>query len=1100
MTRVVAVLTFALIAVGCLASNAPPTPPRRTNMALTITQATIPNGLRVVLVRDPRASEVQVTMRYDVGGADDGEHPGMAHLVEHLMFQQVLGSQTLFAHLQEAATWFNAFTTWDATTYAARASADRLDRLLSIEAVRLGFRCGSITESAFTREREVVVNEIRQRAVDAEVIEGIHRALYPVGHPYHQRISGDVTSVGAITMQQACGFADAHYAPDNAVLVVSGDLTPAQLSAALGKFLGKVAKRHGVAAVRRPALATDPQHVTARVPIDDDALVLAWPLPEDPKLRTVMRALLPAVQGAINGDIEGTIAPIELGDARNPMIGFYLSPDDDESTGSVLTAARKAIEQVPVQLQTRGFVDLDKLVFDSIRQTAIYEQYSSLEGGSDRDARLASWVLAGIDPNQAIAAEFASLRDLDRESAARIVETLLAFDRAHVVTLAPADARKRGVDRTPRPAIHDRGQQRDVADPAEAHHVVSNGSVPGAFASMRVRTLANGLKIVLLPLTSVPIVDIRLVFRSGTADELPTKTGVAVVAAHGLDWDLRYLNDWLAFVAAGGNNLVDVDTDHTAFVARGVDMHVDYLLTGLRRWIRDGTYRGREAGYVAAVRNEAKNQRRGDEVELSEQWRTAVYGAGHPYGRSLSLATTSNLAEQDIAEFRAAHYTPDNATLVIAGRFDAALAERWIDHLFADWTGHVGVRSELRARPHPVALAKPEDLTQLHVRIALPASARDRAQMLVAAAMLENVTSDVRHQLGASYGVDASLVESRLATHYSIAGMIDPAMAANAMQLIRDRLRALRSDPDAAARAFVAARRRVLTQLRAVGGTAARLASRAELDATLGRSPMSDGDTATAVAALTIDAMTNALADLDLDRAAVLMRGPDADIKAAFSVIGRTPTVLATSAATDSAVATGAPDAERRRASDDDDPDDRAEDSIAATDPHTRVAVTVGVGYGIATFTQRNHRLKMSGPTGIAGFGELGYRYLANATVGLHVGIADLSASYTLDEGTTMFPVSVVPVDLAAFIRASGYDRIWGALVVGAHFDRITSIDTNGVVEGERWQTGIGVALEAGVDVVKRGTHRLGATIKAGGVMASDSGYGGLTIGIAYRR
>jgi zinc protease len=129
-------------------------------MALSISTQTVPNHLRLVLVRDPHATEVQVTMRYGVGAVDDPpEHPGMAHLVEHLMFQQTLGSQSLFAHLEAIATSWNAYTTYDATTYVARAQPAHLERLLSIEAVRLGFRCTSITDSIFSREREVVLQE-----------------------------------------------------------------------------------------------------------------------------------------------------------------------------------------------------------------------------------------------------------------------------------------------------------------------------------------------------------------------------------------------------------------------------------------------------------------------------------------------------------------------------------------------------------------------------------------------------------------------------------------------------------------------------------------------------------------------------------------------------------------------------------------------------------------------------------------------------------------------------------------------------------------------------------------------------------------------------
>src|SRR5690606_17743278 len=113
--KVVLGVVLAAAVAACAGTLPPPAPPRQTNMALKITSTTLPNGLRVVLVTDPSASDVQVTMRYDVGAADDPPgQAGMAHLVEHLMFQQVLGGQSLFAKLEGVASYFNATTTRDA--------------------------------------------------------------------------------------------------------------------------------------------------------------------------------------------------------------------------------------------------------------------------------------------------------------------------------------------------------------------------------------------------------------------------------------------------------------------------------------------------------------------------------------------------------------------------------------------------------------------------------------------------------------------------------------------------------------------------------------------------------------------------------------------------------------------------------------------------------------------------------------------------------------------------------------------------------------------------------------------------------------------------
>ncbi len=108
---------IVVLLAACTVARFPPAaPPRTTSLGLTIKTTTLANGQRVVLVDDPHAIDVQVTVRYQVGAVDDGPHPGMAHFVEHLMFQQVVDGQPLFTHFEDSASTFNAFTSYDATT------------------------------------------------------------------------------------------------------------------------------------------------------------------------------------------------------------------------------------------------------------------------------------------------------------------------------------------------------------------------------------------------------------------------------------------------------------------------------------------------------------------------------------------------------------------------------------------------------------------------------------------------------------------------------------------------------------------------------------------------------------------------------------------------------------------------------------------------------------------------------------------------------------------------------------------------------------------------------------------------------------------------
>ncbi len=1053
-------------------------------MGLSISSLALKNGLRVVLVRDSRAGEVQVTMRYQVGANDDpvGQE-GVAHLVEHLMYQQVLGGQSLFAKLQTFATYFNGFTSWDATTYVERAKATHLDEMLSIEAVRVGFRCTSVTDAVFVRERAVVANEITLRQQGSDLLDAIQSGLYPEGHPYRHRVGGTPASVAAITRDQACAFADAHYAPENAVLVVSGDVAPKTLEGALGKFIAKVAKRDGADPVPVPIVAPSGEAVRLPGPVDDERLIVAWPLPHDLAQRAKVMAIAPLLAGAIEGEIHGTAQLYEFGDGRAPMLGVSVTLGDDETIEQAMKGVKEAVGALPMIFRNLGRADLGEAAFDRLRQRAMYNAYANLDDTQKRDTDLASYVLAGMEPSEAVGEAFAGLREMNRNDAAQIADEVLRFDHASIVVLRPRTDKKAGHEDKLTAAIHDMGQHRDPPDPAEASKPAPGDPPVATIPTMTTRVLPNGLKIVLLPVTSVPTVDIRLVFGAGTADELPNKRGAAIVAGHALTWDSRYFNDYLLFAAAGGSDNVNVGNDTTVFTAQGLDMHIDVLLAGLRRWVRDGRYRKGDATVRDALRVAGTSE--DDNGALSDAWMGAVYGEQHPYARGGSARhASSDLSLEDAKAFRRAHFTPDNATLVISGRFDGPLADRWIDFLFADWKGQAAARGSTRSAPSTASLARDADTTQVGVAVAIPANHGSRGQQLVAAAMLDEIAEDIRHQLGASYVLGASLGEDRLATNYYIAGTVDTGRTREAMELVRTRLERLAREPGTAASAFVAARTRVIAQLSASEGTAGQIATRVETDVRLGRAPLSDLATAGEVHALTIESMSSTLGDLDLSHATIQLVGPAEEVDAAFAALGRTARHIPRppQAKKVAKVEEHGTETERISLSD-------LVEPLTGQPPSTRLRLTA-VPFALAAGKVLGH--------GVSGYafavgGEL--RLDRTTSIGLLGSLAFLDGMHDSDSLVpTPVPISVMPISISATVGSAAYDRIWGRFSVGFHANHYSDAS-----EPSIWEYGIGVGLQGGVDILKLGPHRAGLVAAFETDLFTVTSTTQISLGLAYR-
>lgn len=208
-----------------------------------VSSFTLPNGLVGVVIEDHRAPVVTSMVWYKVGAADDpAGQSGLAHFLEHMMFKATdkLAEGEFSAIVAANGGEENAFTTNDYTAYYQRISADRLDLVLGMEADRMvNLDPG---EAGARSERDVVLEERRMR-IDSTP-EGPFRerrdAMLFLNSPYGRPTIGWKQEIEQITLDSAMAFYRAHYAPNNAVLVVAGDVTPAEVAALAEKNFGAI--------------------------------------------------------------------------------------------------------------------------------------------------------------------------------------------------------------------------------------------------------------------------------------------------------------------------------------------------------------------------------------------------------------------------------------------------------------------------------------------------------------------------------------------------------------------------------------------------------------------------------------------------------------------------------------------------------------------------------------------------------------------------------------------------------------------------------------------------------------------------------------------
>lgn len=204
---------------------------------------TLENGLEVVLIENHRAPVVTQMMFYKVGAADEVPGAsGLAHLVEHLMFK---GTETRpeggFSKIvARNGGNDNAFTGWDMTGYFQNIARDRLGLVMEMEADRM--RNLRLSVADVQTERDVVLEERRSRVETrpaAQLNEQMRAALF-MQHPYGRPITGWRHELETLTLEQVMAFYRRYYTPNNAVLVVAGDITLEELKPLVAASYGRI--------------------------------------------------------------------------------------------------------------------------------------------------------------------------------------------------------------------------------------------------------------------------------------------------------------------------------------------------------------------------------------------------------------------------------------------------------------------------------------------------------------------------------------------------------------------------------------------------------------------------------------------------------------------------------------------------------------------------------------------------------------------------------------------------------------------------------------------------------------------------------------------
>ncbi|MEQ9144062.1 MAG: pitrilysin family protein [Parvibaculaceae bacterium] len=246
------ILTAAALVIAGCSEEAPETARLSTEPVVHGDQPGAPatfelsNGMQVVVLPDRRAPVVTHMVWYRVGAADEPEGmSGIAHFLEHLMFKGTknLEPGELSRVVARNGGQDNAFTSSDYTAYYQRVAIDRLPIVMEMEADRMANLV--LSDAEVLPERDVVLEERRMRIENRPrslLSEKMNKALFPV-HPYGTPVIGWADEIAALSTENALAYYDRFYTPNNAILIVAGDISAEELRPLAEKYYGPLERR-----------------------------------------------------------------------------------------------------------------------------------------------------------------------------------------------------------------------------------------------------------------------------------------------------------------------------------------------------------------------------------------------------------------------------------------------------------------------------------------------------------------------------------------------------------------------------------------------------------------------------------------------------------------------------------------------------------------------------------------------------------------------------------------------------------------------------------------------------------------------------------------
>ncbi|MGA7954269.1 MAG: pitrilysin family protein [Gloeobacterales cyanobacterium] len=791
---VVAVLLAATLSVG---PHMTPTVQAQTSeltQAKLVQEAVLDNGLRVLIKPVRTAPAVSVQTWYRVGSRNEKKgETGLAHQLEHLMFK---GTKTRpvqfgqFFNLLGAEA--NAFTSFDMTAYYETTGADKLDALLQLEADRMVNTLAGPEQLA--SEKTVVLSELDGYRNNPKSIlsDKIQEAAFTT-HPYKHVPIGDRDDVVKFTPQMAQDFYQQNYGPNNATLVIVGNVDPKVTLAKVKDYFGSIpARAKPVASVPQEPPQTEERRVTVKQPGSVPILEMLYhgPKSTDPDLYA-----LDLLDNVLNVGRSSRMyqALIETGIAAS--IGGGISPHIDPgwygiqaipSSNTSLETLQQKIDEVLAQVRNEKVTPQE---LQRAKETARVNLLLGKDNIQEQASTLAYYQTVFGDW-KVIDQLAENYRSVTREDLLRVAQKYLLPSNRTVGTFMPTSlGGSLNAVNPDKPESFSPGKP--VAPTTLLKYLPPLPKTSQTQVAKPERgVLANGLTYLILPNRSAPTVSIKLNLNAGSGFDTQSNAGLASLTAGLLTSGTK------TKTAQEIASLLDNDSIHMGASVRRekASLNAEALAEDTEKVLKIGAdvlrnptfptdeFQRAQARALVGLKAELDNP----SAVARRTFYETVFPADHPFHNQPTLESIQSLKPEDLQKFHQQYYRPDNATLVVVGDVDLVQTKRWIHQYFGTWTDQ-GKAPTLSAT---TPAANPKERTvelpgkqQTEVLLGGPGISREDPdyyaalvlnQVLGGNTLSSRLGTRVRDELGLTYGVYSTYVVGNIAGPFIVSMQTNP--------------------------------------------------------------------------------------------------------------------------------------------------------------------------------------------------------------------------------------------------------------------------------------------------------------------------------------